>query len=170
MAHDSSRYPNLAQLDDALARGDLDDARQALLNLSVDERALLQDEMGGEALAASYRNARSRRRGAGLGRVILLPGLMGSELDSVDEDGDSDHVWVNYWRILRGRLKDLRLSATGTPLDTPPTVKVKAWSDLFTSRTVCKKNRFPTIFSDKDKTHRSVSGIPFNLRCCHFHR
>ena len=37
------------------------------------------------------------------------------------------------------------------------------WSDLITSRTVCKKNRFSTIFSDKDKTHRSVSGIPFNL-------
>src|SRR5206468_6766398 len=38
------------------------------------------------------------------------------------------------------------------------------WNDLITSRTVCKKNRLSTIFSDKDKTHRSVSGIPTNLR------
>jgi hypothetical protein len=37
------------------------------------------------------------------------------------------------------------------------------WSDLFTSRTVCKKDRLFNVFSDKDKTHRSVSGIPFNL-------
>jgi hypothetical protein len=37
------------------------------------------------------------------------------------------------------------------------------WSELLTSRTVCKRNRFSAFFSDKNKTHRSVSGIPFNL-------
>ena len=36
-------------------------------------------------------------------------------------------------------------------------------SDFATSRTGRKKDRFSSVFSDKDKTHRSVSGIPFNL-------
>src|SRR5262249_7781268 len=36
-------------------------------------------------------------------------------------------------------------------------------SNLSTSRTVCEKKRCSTFFSDKDKTLRSVSGIPIDL-------
>jgi hypothetical protein len=81
--------------------------------------------VGRDALGSAYRHARSRRRGAGLGRVIVLPGLMGTELDSVDADGDSDHVWVNYFRIFQGRLEDTRLTPNGDPPAPPPTIKLK---------------------------------------------
>jgi pimeloyl-ACP methyl ester carboxylesterase len=122
---DRSRRPGLASLDDALASGDLEDARSALLGLDVEERKILEAQMGPEALASAYRQARSRRRGPGLGRVVLLPGLMGTDLDSVDASGDSDHVWVNYLRLFQGRMEDLRLSPSGDPPAPPPTIKPK---------------------------------------------
>jgi hypothetical protein len=125
MQIDRSRHPALAALDDALGAGDLDDARTALLGLDEDERAILAAQMGRDSLASAYRHARSRRRGTGLGRVIVLPGLMGTELDSVDADGDSDLVWVNYFRIFQGRLEDMRLTPTGDSPAPPPTIRPK---------------------------------------------
>src|SRR5688572_29844827 len=104
MQVDRQRRPGLAALEDALGAGDIEQVRQELLVLDAEERAILEAQMGPEALASAYRQARSRRRGPGLGRVIVLPGLMGTELDSVDSDGDSDLVWVNYFRIFQGRL------------------------------------------------------------------
>jgi pimeloyl-ACP methyl ester carboxylesterase len=99
--------------------------RQELLVLDAEERAILEAQMGPEALASAYRQARSRRRGPGLGRVIVLPGLMGTELDSVDADGDSDLVWVNYFRIFQGRLADMRLTDTGESPTPPPGIRPK---------------------------------------------
>ena len=125
MQTDPNRHPGLADLDRALATGDVEGARQALLLLNDHERALLAEEIGPAALQAAYRGARSRRRGPGLGRVMVLPGLMGSELDSVDAGGDSDLIWVNFFRIIDGRMADLRLTPNGDPPSPPPTVKVK---------------------------------------------
>ena len=100
-------------------------ARSALLLLDAEERAILEAEMGSETLASAYRHARSRRRGPGLGRVVVLPGLMGTELDSVDAGGDADLVWVNYFRIFSGRLTDMRLTETGDSPAPPPTIRPK---------------------------------------------
>ncbi|HVR69727.1 MAG TPA: hypothetical protein VMT87_02685, partial [Vicinamibacteria bacterium] len=125
MQIDRQRRPGLAALDDALSAGDVEAARGALLLLDAEERAILQAQMGPDALASAYRHARSRRRGPGLGRVIVLPGLMGTELDSVDADGDADLVWVNYFRIFQGRLEDMRLANTGDSPPPPPTIKPK---------------------------------------------
>jgi pimeloyl-ACP methyl ester carboxylesterase len=125
MRVDPDRHPGLADLDRALAAGDVEGTRQALLLLNDRERELLTAEIGPTAVDAAYRGARSRRRGVGLGRVMVLPGLMGTELDSVDAGGDSDLVWVNFFRIIDGRMKDLRLTPNGDPQAPPPTVKLK---------------------------------------------
>ena len=72
-------------------------------------------ELGPEAFGRA-RSAASRggRRGK-LGRVLVLPGIMGSELDSVDAKGDADRIWLNYLRLIRGRIGDLELAADGSP-------------------------------------------------------
>jgi len=125
MQTDRQRRPGLAALDEALAAGDVEGAREALLLLDSDERAILEAEMGPGVLGSAYRLARSRRRGPGLGRVIVLPGLMGSELDSVDASGDADLVWVNYFRIFAGRMADMQLTDAGDWPAPPPTIRPK---------------------------------------------
>jgi pimeloyl-ACP methyl ester carboxylesterase len=125
MLIDPLRRPGLAALDEALSSGNVEAARGALLLLDAEERAILAAQMGRDALTTAYRHARSRRRGPGLGRVVVLPGLMGTELDSIDADGDSDLVWVSYLRLFQGRLDDLRLTANGEPPPPPPTIKPK---------------------------------------------
>jgi pimeloyl-ACP methyl ester carboxylesterase len=125
MQTDRLRRPGLAALDDALAARDVEAAREALLLLDAEERAILEAEMGPGALGSAYRLARSRRRGPGLGRVVVLPGVMGSELDSVDARGDADLVWVNYFRIFAGRIADLQLTDAGDSPPPPPTIRPK---------------------------------------------
>ena len=48
-----------------------------------------------------------------LGNVVLLPGIMGSHLSVVESGGDEDHVWVSLWRLVKGDMKRLKLSADG---------------------------------------------------------
>jgi pimeloyl-ACP methyl ester carboxylesterase len=125
MESDPARRPGLAALDDALAARDVEAAREALLLLDPDERAILESEMGKGALGSAYRLAQGRRRGPGLGRVIVLPGIMGTELDSLGASGNADLVWVNYFRILAGRLGDLQLTDAGESPSPPPTIRPK---------------------------------------------
>jgi pimeloyl-ACP methyl ester carboxylesterase len=107
--------PRLDRLQAELAEGDIDGARRALLELSPDEEQLLREEMGPEAFERARRSAaRGRRRGK-LGKVIVLPGIMGSELDSVDGSGDSDRIWINFVRLISGRIGDLELTLEGEP-------------------------------------------------------
>ena len=47
--------------------------------------------------------------------MLVLPGIMGTELDSVDAKGDSDRIWLNYARLIGGRIGDLELAADGSP-------------------------------------------------------
>lgn len=47
------------------------------------------------------------------GNVVVIPGIMGSELTSVDRKGDLDRVWVQVLRIMTGRLDRLRLGDDG---------------------------------------------------------
>jgi pimeloyl-ACP methyl ester carboxylesterase len=107
--------PRLDELQAALDEGNVDGARRALLGLSEHERELLAEEMGWEALErARAAAARGRRRGK-LGKVIVLPGIMGSDLDSVDRSGGKDRIWLNFARLILGRIGDLELAADGSP-------------------------------------------------------
>src|SRR5262249_44796757 len=47
------------------------------------------------------------------GNVVVLPGIMGSEL-SVESGREQSKVWLNYWYIYRGYLASLELDSTGT--------------------------------------------------------
>lgn len=105
--------PRLEELQAALDRSDLDTVRRLLLELDLDEQRLLEQEMGTEAFErARGAAARGRRRGK-LGKVIVLPGIMGTELDSVSRTGDADRVWINFVRLIAGRIADLELTADG---------------------------------------------------------
>ena len=44
------------------------------------------------------------------GNVIVLPGIMGSELSTVSKNGTDEPLWASIFRIMRGALKYLRLS------------------------------------------------------------
>ena len=116
-------HPGLAAFDRALAAGDAEAARSALFALTPPEREILAAQLGDEGLARLYQSARRGRRGPTLGRVIVLPGVMGTQLDSVDAGGESDRVWLNLFRIFTGRLDELRLSLDGAPLPPPHSVR-----------------------------------------------
>lgn len=47
------------------------------------------------------------------GNVVVLPGLMGSELTSRNLSGDDDRIWLHIPRIVIGRLSRLRMADDG---------------------------------------------------------
>lgn len=107
--------PRLDRLQAALAAADLDAVRSILLELDGEERRLLEQGMGSEAFERARRTAaRGRRRGK-LGKVLVLPGIMGSELDSVDRSGESDRIWLNFVNLILGRIADFELTPEGEP-------------------------------------------------------
>ena len=63
-----------------------------------------------QQLAQRVRSVRQKRELRG--NIIFIPGIMGSEL-TVTEDGDDDVVWINFWRLIRGGIKKLHLTADG---------------------------------------------------------
>ncbi len=101
-------------LDRAFAEGQFDRARRILQEMSEEDRELLALELGSDEVRALRRSAR-RRRGPKHGRVIVLNGIMGANLDSEDTSGDRDRVWLNVWRIARGRFRDFELRLDGRP-------------------------------------------------------
>lgn len=60
------------------------------------------------ALRQSTRGVRTRQ-----GNVVVIPGIMGSELTAVDGRGGHEQIWVKALPILAGRLSRLRLAADG---------------------------------------------------------
>jgi pimeloyl-ACP methyl ester carboxylesterase len=77
-----------------------------------DLRALLGDA-DYERLRERAKSSRAVRARALQGNVVVLPGVMGSEL-SVGEGDDQWKLWVHYWWIYRGYLQRLKLDASGT--------------------------------------------------------
>ena len=67
------------------------------------------ERMHALALRRNVRRAMDRPRG----NVVVIPGIMGSELTTVDRRGDLDHVWVQIPRLIAGRLARLRLDEKG---------------------------------------------------------
>jgi hypothetical protein len=47
------------------------------------------------------------------GNVVVIPGIMASELATVNREGERDHIWVSKLRIVLGQLDRLRLSENG---------------------------------------------------------
>jgi pimeloyl-ACP methyl ester carboxylesterase len=80
------------------------------------ERAL-REYFGDEELAHLRHVARQshliRSRRGLLGNVVFLPGITGSDLAVVERGGDGDEVWVNFARLVLGRIDRLRLDADG---------------------------------------------------------
>lgn len=98
--------------------------QSALLALSESDRRALRERLGDEAYQRLFRAARGSTSGPKLGRVVVLHGIMGSNLDARDSGGSWDRVWVHYWRIAKGRLSDLALDANGKPTLGTPEVRV----------------------------------------------
>lgn len=75
-------------------------------------RAHLGDDryqrMHGMALRKSMRAARPVA-----GNLVVLHGIMGSELTSFDRSGAAEHIWVKILRLIAGRLGLLHLSDDG---------------------------------------------------------
>jgi hypothetical protein len=79
------------------------------------DEEVLRDYLGDEkfqvlrALSINSKDVKQK-----IGHVILLPGIMGSHLTVIEKSGDRDHIWLNYWRIVKGDLKRLEIDrATG---------------------------------------------------------
>jgi pimeloyl-ACP methyl ester carboxylesterase len=108
--------PTLEHLRAQFAAGNVDGARRALLQLSPEGRAELEARLGAPAVARMMQTSR-RSRGRVNGRVVVIHGIMGGKLASIDASGDEDLVWVNLFRLAFGRIGDFALDANGDPVD-----------------------------------------------------
>src|SRR2546423_569150 len=107
--------PGLDRLQTALAEGDMEGVRRAFLELDEREQQLARRERGDEASArAPQPAARGRRRGK-LGNVIVLPGIMGSELEAVNPAGNAEKVWLSFFNLIRGKIDELELGPDEEP-------------------------------------------------------
>ncbi len=99
------------RLEDALADGPV---RGKTRTAAQAEAEVLFDEPERRELQRLAQRAQLiRSRNAPLGNVVFLHGITGSNL-AVVKAGNSDNVWINIWRILSGRVADLRLDASGS--------------------------------------------------------
>ncbi|MFK8052900.1 MAG: CHAT domain-containing protein [Woeseiaceae bacterium] len=121
---DPTDTPELNALDAAFDRGDIAEVRRCLHRLSNEEHQALKDEIGSESYAQILAVLRRARRGRRRGKVIVLHGIMGSKL-AVKRGRDTDGVWMNFWRLMKGRIADLELDAGGHPVDPDVEVIIK---------------------------------------------
>lgn len=111
---DDRNYPGLDNLNRAIQAGDLEAAREFVYELSADERKLLEAELGADGVAQLYDSARRGRRSEPRGRVILLNGIMGARLSTIDKSGEKDEIWLHALRLMRGRISELELAPDGS--------------------------------------------------------
>ena len=102
--------PRLDALQDALDAGDIGNVRRELLALSDDELALLREDIGAAGVERALQAASRSRRGERRGKVLVLPGIMGSLLDRVDPRGDTERIWISITRLIGGGMEDLTLT------------------------------------------------------------
>ena len=107
--------PTLERLREKFAAGDVDAARRALLQLSDRGVAELEKRLGTTTVQRMMRASRGLR-GALRGRVVVLHGIMGGKLATIDDGGDEDLVWLNYLRLINGRIERLALDENAQPL------------------------------------------------------
>ncbi|MCP9493661.1 MAG: CHAT domain-containing protein [Pyrinomonadaceae bacterium MAG19_C2-C3] len=94
-----------------------DELASILTRPSADEeralRAYFGDELYQRLHAMSLRRNISRGTRALKGKVIVIHGIMGSDLASFDSGGDVDHIWVKVARLVMGRFSRLQLNDDG---------------------------------------------------------
>jgi hypothetical protein len=110
---DPITHPHLAAVRKALAVGDMNALRAALADLDDEERRLLEVRLGPGGVDRLQASAQRRRRARSRGRVVVIHGIMGAQLDVVDASGVAELVWVSYWPLLRGRISDLAVDGAG---------------------------------------------------------
>jgi len=111
----------LTEMRKQFAVGNIQGARSALMQLSPEDRAELEARLGVDSVARMYRVTR-KVRGPSAGRVVIIHGIMGGKLASVDASGDEDLVWMNVFRLISGRIADFTLNEKGEPAD--PSLRV----------------------------------------------
>jgi CHAT domain-containing protein len=90
-------------VDERLAAGDLDGVRAAIRALPEAQRRVLDDAVGPIAVDAFARGEAVEK----LGRVYVLPGIMGSLL-SIADGSATDRIWINALRLAIGAFDRLR--------------------------------------------------------------
>lgn len=108
----TDQHTQWKRMNDALDRGDFPAARNAFDRMSSEEMDLMRETLG-EHIARKLVGIRQRRRGPKKGRVVVINGIMGAELYSIDRTGDVDHVWINIGRLFLGQLARLELDENG---------------------------------------------------------
>src|SRR5918912_3887720 len=100
-----------------------------LMRPTIEEEKALRAHLGDERYQRMHSMALKRRVSRSMvsqpkGNVVVIHGIMGAEL-SVSSGGAGDLTWVNAFRIMRGWLDRLRLSADGRT-EANPKFKVSA--------------------------------------------
>ena len=114
----------LDALQTALASNDMRTIETTLLSLGTNELDALKLRLGEQEIERVFRSVRRRTRSAPRGRVVVIHGIMGGQLDSV-KDNDADRVWLSIPRIIFGRIANFRLNPDGTQADPKYSVKVR---------------------------------------------
>ena len=111
-----------AELDDAMATGDMTAMRRAITVLGSDKVGLVSELVGGPLPTGTRGSGPSIKRGT----VVVLPGVMGSRLTTTKNGRE---VWFSPWHLLRGRFTDLRLDVE-EPMDVEVTGLVRQYTPL----------------------------------------
>jgi pimeloyl-ACP methyl ester carboxylesterase/O-acetyl-ADP-ribose deacetylase (regulator of RNase III) len=108
-------HTHIARMDWDAFEAHLQPAKRGAKRNAAEEQAL-RDYFGDEykELQRLVDHARFvRERSQALGNVVFLHGIMGSNLSTVEQDGDEDLVWVNVLRLAGGQLERLKLAPDG---------------------------------------------------------
>jgi pimeloyl-ACP methyl ester carboxylesterase len=96
---------------------------------------------------------RATRAGDRRDVVLILPGIMGSELDDLQDDGFG-RIWIDALGVLRGELAHLRLAPDGAA-DANPAVRIRA-TDVI--------DRYYDPLKRRLKKHFDARHFPFDWR------
>lgn len=100
----------LSEVDERFAAGDIEGVRQAVRALPPAELAKLESQVGDLSLD-SFVSRGLKEPKAGV--VFVLPGIMGSDLSAVEGGGDTDRIWLNPLRLMKGDFRRLRVNGGG---------------------------------------------------------
>lgn len=107
----------------------VDELLRILARPSAAEEQVLRVHLGDDRFqrlhARAVQQTSTRAVRAPKGNVVVIHGIMGSDLSSKTRDGDVDHVWVNVPRLVIGRIGRLQLNAEATA-EADPTYAVLA--------------------------------------------
>lgn len=115
--------PGLQAVQAALDQGNAPLARDLVARLDPGDRRILVELMGAEPVDRLYRSVRRGTRTVKRGRVVVLPGITGSELAAEYADGKSRLLWLDFISLVLGRsIRLMALGDSGEPAD--PSVRI----------------------------------------------